>query len=137
MKKTNLLRAISSLVFLMGVTAGCLQIFSITDSFTRILFLVSMIYLLTGWLLFKGHLESGHSVLLFFIGYLYASIFFTIYVVFENWPMAEIFSWINPLWVGVLILLIIVYRKKIPYAGLIQFIIESFILLLFSIKILM
>lgn len=122
------------LVFTTGILLFALTlIFPDVRILKWLMIIISIIYLTAGWFLFKSYYPEGHPLLLFFIGYLYSSVFMAIAFVVIDLPLAKEFLSIGPLWAVCQIIMVIVFRKKIPKEGFIQFIIEGVILLLLTI----
>lgn len=94
---------------------------------------ISITWLLTGWYFLKDYFPEGHPFLLFFFGYLYASVFMTFTFVIASWPLARIFIIISPVWPLILVATVFAIREKLPKEGLIQFLIEAGIMIAFII----
>lgn len=134
MKQINYKSNIALLVFIIGIL---LSILTLLIPNTNILYLgtlvISLLYLVMGWYLFKGYFPEGHTLLLFLFGYLYSGVFIAATFYGAEWPLAKIFVNISPVWSVILFSLIFIFRRKMPKKGLIQFIIEAGVLLLLSI----
>ena len=95
-----------------------------------IVLVISGIYLLAGWYFFKGYFPGGSGFILFIFGYIYSSIITaSVFVSFE-WPFANSLVILTPFWLVLLLILLIVFWKKIPKEGLLKFLVESFLLLI-------
>jgi hypothetical protein len=130
MKKFTFKSIAPTIIFTAGIIATIFGILNPDDNFTDgFLLAISIGYLLGGWYYFKGYYPEGHPLLLFFIGYLYASIFMSFTFFIAQWPLAKLMISIVPVWVALLVLIIIAVRKKLPKEGLIQLLIEGGILL--------
>lgn len=135
MKKYYALSLVSTFLFLAGMIAsffGFLNQGSITLAYTLIF--VSLIYLLLGWFLFKGYHPDGHPLLLFPMGYLYASVFMAFALAAAGWPMAKTFIMIAIAWAAIQLVMVSVIRKKIPREGFVQFMIEAVLMLVMTIS---
>ena len=124
-------------VFAVGILSSILTlIIPETRILLWITFGVSVIYLFLGWYLLKAYYPGGNPLLLFLIGYLYASIFMASFFSAAEWSLAGIFVKLAPVWVVTQFVLLSILRKKIPQKGLIQFIIETGLLFILSILLL-
>lgn len=124
---------ISTFLFLTGIVAaffGSLNPGSKT--LYTVLLMVSTLYLITGWYIFKGYHPEGHPLLLFLMGYLYASVFMSFSFTTAVWPLAETFIIIAIAWAAIQLIMISVIRKKIPREGFIQFLIEGVLMLIMT-----
>jgi hypothetical protein len=137
MRKNSALTIMCTLIFLTGIIALLLGHFrpgSEIPGWT--LLAVAIIYLLSGWNLFKGYYPDGHPLLLFFMGYLYAAVFISFTFIVTGWPLATTMITIAPLWATLQILVAVAVRKKLPKDGFIQFLIEGGLMLVLSVFIL-
>jgi uncharacterized protein involved in response to NO len=134
MKKNSVLTVICTTIFLIGIIA---ILFSNRnpESMTPawILLAVSLVYLLSGWYLFRGYHPEGHPLLLFFTGYLYASVFIAFTFRSAGWPLAETFLYVAPVWAVAQLVITVMIRKKLSKEGLIQFLTEGGIMLILTI----
>jgi hypothetical protein len=134
MKKTSPLSVICTVIFLIGIIAAFLGNIN-TGNMIMIwtLMIVSVIYLFSGWYIFKGYHPDGHPILLFLMGYLYSAIFMAFAFVTAGWPMAKTFIVIAPVWAIIQIAMVTVIRKKLSRGNFIQFLIEGGIMIILSI----
>jgi hypothetical protein len=94
---------------------------------------ISIFFLVAGWYFFRGYYPEGHSLLLFLVGYLYASIFMAFTFVISEWPLAKLFITIAPVWLAGLFIVVFIIRKKLTKINFIQFLIEGGILLVLTV----
>ena len=134
MKQIDFKFNIALLVFVIGIILSFLTL--IIPGF-RILYLgifvISLLYLILGWHLFKGYFPEGNTILLFFFGYLYSGVFIATVFYGIRWPLTRIFVNISPVWAIILLALIFMVKNKMPKRCFIQLIIEASILLVLSI----
>lgn len=134
MEKLDFRFRIGVLIFFVSIISYILSQFFIEISlFKWIMFTFSITYLFTGWYFFKGYFPGGNIFLLIFLGYLYSSVFITWVISAFNWPMANIFIYTSFTWIAAIILLIFLFKSKMQKRGLVQFIIEAFILAMINI----
>jgi predicted neutral ceramidase superfamily lipid hydrolase len=134
MKKNSVLSVICTTVFLIGIIAVLLSNRnpgSMTPAW--ILLAVSLVYLLCGWYLFRGYNPEGHPLLLFFTGYIYASVFMAFTFKSAGWPLAGTMLYLAPVWAVTQLVITVMIRKKILKEGLIQFLTEGGIMLILTI----
>jgi hypothetical protein len=134
MKKKSVLTFICTTIFLIGIIAilfGYRNPGSMKPSW--ILLAVSLAYLVSGWYIFRGYNPEGHALLLFFTGYLYASVFMAFAFKAEEWPLAKTMLFAAPAWAIAQLVITILIRKKLSKEGLIQFLIEGGIMLVISV----
>jgi hypothetical protein len=137
MKKTNALSIVCTVIFLIGIVAAFLGFLNRENQLlTWSLLLVSIIYLISGWYIFKGYHKEGHPLLLFLMGYLYSSVFMSFTFVTADWPMAKTFIAIAIAWSLIQIIMVIAIRKKLTREGFVQFLIEGLLMLVMTIVIL-
>jgi hypothetical protein len=138
MKKISSLSVLCTLIFLIGIIASFLGVFNqgikIMEWTTLI---VSAIYLVSGWYLFKGYYPEGHPLLLFLMGYLYSSVFMALTFVTASWPLAKTFVAIAIAWAVTQLVMVTVIKKKLSREGFLQFMIEGSIMLIMSIAVLL
>jgi uncharacterized protein involved in response to NO len=134
MKKNSALTVICTTIFLIGIIAILLSNRN-PESMTPawILLAVSIVYLLSGWYLFRGYNPEGRPLLLFFTGYLYASVFITFTFRSAGWPLAGTFLYLAPVWAVAQLVITVMIRKKLSKEGLIQFLTEGGIMLILTI----
>jgi hypothetical protein len=134
MKKNSVLTFICTAIFLIGIIA---ILFSSRNPTALtpvwILFGVSLTYLLSGWYIFRGYNPEGHPLLLFFTGYIYASIFIAFGFKAAAWPLAGTMLFVSPVWAVALLVITMLIRKKLSKEGIIQFLTEGGILLILTI----
>ena len=136
MKKNSSLSVICTLLFLIGIVAAFFGFLNRETRFlTYILLFVSIIYLLSGWYIFKGYHPEGHPLLLFLFGYLYAGVFMSFTFISANWPLAKTFVAISIAWAVIQIVMTTVIRKKLTREGFTQFLIEGILMLVMTIAI--
>lgn len=136
MKKNTSLSVISTLLFLVGIIAaffGFLNQGNLPLSY--ILLGVSVIYLLSGWYIFKGYHPEGHPLLLFLMGYLYAGVFMAFTFETAVWPLANTFIAAAIAWAVIQIAMVNVIRKKLSREGFVQFLIEGILMLVMTLAI--
>jgi hypothetical protein len=124
--KNSFLGFIGAILFILGLITsvfGCyLPEYSI---FLWITLFITLIYLFSGWYLFKSYFPAGNPVLLFFMGYFYSGVFLAATFSIAKWPFAETMIKVAAsVWIIAQIVLIVIYRKKIPAKGLIHLIVE-------------
>jgi len=137
MKKTNTLSLICTVIFLIGIVAAFLGFLSRENQLlTWSLLFVSIVYLLSGWYIFKGYHPEGHPLLLFLMGYLYSSVFMAFTFITTNWPMAKGMVAISIAWALIQIVMVTTIRKKLTREGFLQLFIEGSIMLVMAIVIL-
>jgi hypothetical protein len=137
MKKTNALSVVCTLIFLIGIVAAFLGFLNRENQLlTTTLLVVSMVYFLSGWYIFKGYHHEGHPLLLFLMGYLYSSVFVSFAFVTAQWPLAKTFIAIAIAWSLIQTVMVITIRKKLTREGFVQFLIEGFLMLTMTITIL-
>jgi len=137
MKKVNPLSLICTVIFLIGIVAAFFGFLNRENQLLAYsLLVVSIIYLISGWYIFKGYHQEGHPLLLFLIGYLYSSVFMSFTLVTADWPMAKTFVTIAIAWSLIQTVMVITIRKKLTREGFIQFLIEGFLMLTMTIVIL-
>jgi hypothetical protein len=134
MKIKKILSVVCTLLFLAGIVS---TLFGYMNPDVRIftwsLLAVSIIYLFTGLLLFRGYYPEGHPLNHFFIGYLYSGVFIAFTFFIAGWPLAKMLISFCPVWMAVLFTIIMINQRKISKEGFIQFIIEGSIMLLLAI----
>jgi hypothetical protein len=134
MKKNPVLAIICTTIFLIGIIAILLSSRNPNSTIpSRVLLAVSLVYLISGWYIFRGYHPEGHSLLLFFIGFLYASVFMAFTFKAAAWPLAGTFLYMAPVWAIGQLVLTVVIRKKLSKEGLIQFLTEGGIMLILTI----
>jgi len=137
MKKTNTLSLICTVIFLIGIVAAFLGFLNRENQLlTWSLLFVSIVYLLSGWYIFKGYHPEGHPLLLFLMGYLYSSVFMAFTFITTNWPMAKGMVAISIAWALIQIVMVTTIRKKLTREGFLQLFIEGSIMLVMAIVIL-
>jgi hypothetical protein len=137
MKKPIALSLVCTVIFLIGIVAAFLGFLNGGNQLlTWSLLFVSIIYLLSGWYIFKGYHPAGHPLLLFLMGYLYASVFMAFTFVTAEWPMAKGMVAVSLAWALIQIVMVTTIRKKLTREGFLQLIIEGCLMLVMSIVIL-
>ena len=134
MKKNSVFTFICTTVFLIGIIAILLSSRnpgSVISS--RVLLVVSLAYLFSGWYIFKGYHPEGAPILLFLFGFLYASVFMAFTFRAAAWPLAGTFLYLAPIWAAGQLVLTVAIRKKLSKEGLIQFLTEGGIMLILTI----
>ncbi len=128
---------IATLIFLAGILASIFGHLNPGNMpLVWITLAVTIIYLFSGWHIFKGYFPAAHPFLLFLTGYLYAGVFISFSFHIANWPLSKTLLTISPIWSLAVIAIAIIFRKKMPKEGLIQFLIEAIIMLTLTILIL-
>jgi hypothetical protein len=134
MKKNSVLTFISTVIFLIGIIAILLSSRNPGSLMPAwILLAVSLAYLVSGWYIFRGYNPEGSTVLLFFTGYLYASVFMAFTFKAAGWPLARTFFFVAPAFSIAHMVITVLIRKKLSKEGLIQFLTEGGIMLVLSI----
>jgi hypothetical protein len=129
MKIYSLRSLAPTIIFTAGIIAAIAGILNPENKFTDgFLLAISIGYLLGGWYYFKGYYPEGHSLLLFFIGYLYSSVFISFTFFIAQWPLAKLMISIIPVWVIFLLLILVAVRKKMSKEGFLQFLIEALVM---------
>jgi len=137
MKKTNPLSLICTVIFLIGIVAAFLGLLNRENQLlTYSLLVVSIVYLISGWYIFKGYHNEGHPLLLFLMGYLYSSVFMSFTFITANWPMAKGMIAVSLVWALIQIVMVTTIRKKLTREGFLQLIIEGSLMLVMAIAIL-
>ncbi len=137
MKKTNALSIVCTVIFLIGIVAALLGFLNRENQLlTYSLLFVSIVYLLSGWYIFKGYHPEGHPLLLFLMGYLYSSVFMAFTFITANWPMAKGMVAVSLAWALIQIVMVTTIRKKLTREGFLQLIIEGSLMLVMAIAIL-
>lgn len=95
--------------------------------------LSSLIYLVLGWLIFRGYYPKGEPVLMVLSGYFYSGILIGSVFTAADWPLAGNMTWVSFLWIAGQFIIVISKRSKMPKEGFIQFLIEAGLLLILSI----
>jgi hypothetical protein len=135
--KHKSLSVISTILFLIGIIASFFGFQNQGNQpLSYILLGVSIIYLLSGWFIFKGNHPEGHSLLLFLMGYLYASVFMAFAFVTAGWPLANTFIFVAIAWAVIQIVMVTVIKKKLSRDRFIQFLIEGTLMLVMTLAIL-
>ena len=137
MKKNTTLSVICTVLFMIGIVAaffGFLNQGNPVLSYTLVI--ISMLYLILGWYIFKGYHPEGHPLLLFLMGYLYAGVFMSFAFASAEWPMANTFIAISIAWSLIQIVMAVTIRKKLTREEFIQFLIEGCLMLVMTIAIL-
>lgn len=120
-----------TLIFAIGIVASFIGYFKPGSQFLGgFLIVIPITYLIAGWYFFKGYHPEGRTLLLFIMGYLYSSIFVAFTLAAAEWPMAKTFLSIAPVWVTAQLVIVIMIRKKLTRESLVQFLIESGLMLL-------
>ena len=134
MKQINLKFNIALLVFVIGIILSSLTLLIPGSKILYMgIFVISLLYFVLGWYLFKGYFPEGNTLLLFFFGYLYSGVFIATVFYGAAWPLTRIFVNISLVWAIVLLSLIFIVKNKMPKRGFFQLIIEASILLVLSI----
>jgi hypothetical protein len=134
MKKNPVLAIICTTIFLIGIIAILLSSRNPGSSIpSHVILAVSLVYLISGWFIFRGYHPEGHPILLFLIGFLYASVFMAFTFKTAVWPLAGTMLFLAPVWAIGLIVLTVMIRKKLSKEGLIQFLTEGGIMLILTI----
>lgn len=130
MKKNTSLSVICTILFLTGIIAA---FFGFQNQgnlpLSYILLCVSILYLLSGWYIFKGYHPEGHPLLLFLMGYLYAGVFMAFTFVTAGWQLANTFILVAIAWAVIQIVMVSVIKKKLSGEGFMQFLIEGILML--------
>jgi hypothetical protein len=134
MKESSKLSLQCTFVVAIGIVASFFGYFFPGSQFLGgFLIAISLFFLVAGWYFFRGYYPEGHPLLLFFIGYLYASLLMTFTFVISEWPMAKMMITVAPIWSIALYVTIFIIRKKISKTNFIQFLIEAVFLLILTI----
>jgi hypothetical protein len=135
--KKNALSLICTLIFLIGIIAAFFGFQNQGAPLLKFtLIVVSLLYLFSGWYILKGYHPEGHPLLLFLMGYLYASVFISFAFAAASWPMAKTLIIIAIAWALIQIIMVTVIRKKLSKEGFVQFLIEGIIMLVMTIAVL-
>lgn len=131
MKSNKVLLSLCTILFLAGIISA---FFGFSDQGNRILtcllLIVSVIYLISGWYIFRGYHPEGHPLLLFIMGYLYAGVFMAFTLASAAWPLAKTFLFIAIAWVVVQTIMVLAIRQKLSLSSLAQFLIEAGLMLI-------
>jgi hypothetical protein len=134
MKKKSILSFICTIIFLIGIIAILLSKRNPGSAIpSLVLLIVSQIYLVSGWYIFRGYNPEGDTILLFFTGFIYASVFMAFTFKAAAWPMAGTMLYLAPAWAIALLIITVLNRKKLSKEGVIQFLTEGGIMLILSI----
>jgi hypothetical protein len=134
MKKKSILSFICTIIFLVGIIAILLSKRNPGSAIpSLVLLIVSQIYLVSGWYIFRGYNPEGDTILLFFTGFIYASVFMAFTFKAAAWPMAGTMLYLAPAWAIALLIITVLIRKKLSKEGVIQFLTEGGIMLILSI----
>jgi hypothetical protein len=134
MEKISLRFSIGIIIFSLSVLISILAIFlPESEILIKGTLIITLVYLVLGWLIFKGYYPEGNPLLLFLMGYLYSGIFIGVVFYLTDWPLNETIITITPFWVAFQLLIAYSIRKKIRRRVWVQFFIESLILMSLSI----
>jgi hypothetical protein len=134
MKKKSVLTFICTTIFLIGIIAILLSSRNPGSMAPAwILLAVSFAYLISGWFIFRGYNPEGTALLLFFTGYLYASVFIAFAFKAAEWPLSKTMLFAAPAWAVAQLVITLLIRKKLSKEGLIQFLTEGGIMLILSV----
>ncbi|MCX6332989.1 MAG: hypothetical protein NT092_01630 [Bacteroidia bacterium] len=137
MKKNNALSLICTILFLIGIVAAFFGFLNQGNMLLKYsLLIVSIVYLLSGWYIFKGYHPEGHPLLLFLMGYLYSSVFMSFAFAAAGWPLAKSLIAVAIAWAAIQIIMVTVIRKKLSREGFIQLLIEGCLMLVMAIAVL-
>lgn len=138
MKNKKALSIICTLLFLTGIVAAFFGFLNQGNKlFTYLLLFVTIIYLVLGWFIFRGYYPDGHPLLLFLMGYLYASVFISFTLTTAAWPMSNTFLVIAIAWVLIQAAMVTAVKKKLNPAAFTQFLIEALLMLIMIIAMLL
>ena len=130
MKKYSPLTIASTLVFLAGVVALIFGRALTNHSIPGyILLSISVVYLFSGWYIFRGYYPEGHPLVLLLYSYIYASVFMSFAMIVFVWPLSRTIICVAPLWALLHLLVTYAIRKGIPREGFIQFLVEGSLML--------
>jgi hypothetical protein len=131
MKQINQKFNVGIILFIIAILlAGLNFIIPSTKILIWALLLISLVYLLFGWYIFKSYYPEGNKLLLFLMGYLYSGVFIAAVFSASSWPMAKTFISLALVWAIIQLLIIIFSRQKIDRKVFIQLIIEAILLLI-------
>jgi|LSQX01.3.fsa_nt_gb hypothetical protein len=134
MKQINQKFNVGIILFIIAILlAGLNFIIPSTKILIWALLLISLVYLLFGWYIFKSYYPEGNKLLLFLMGYLYSGVFIAAVFSASSWPMAKTFISLALVWAIIQLLIIIFSRQKIDRKVFIQLIIEAILLLIVAI----
>jgi len=134
MKQINQKFNVGIILFIIAILlAGLNFIIPSTKILIWALLLISLVYLLFGWYIFKSYYPEGNTLLLFLMGYLYSGVFIAAVFSASSWPMAKTFISLALVWAIIQLLIIIFSRQKIDRKVFIQLIIEAILLLIVAI----
>jgi hypothetical protein len=137
MKKNTTLSVICTLIFLIGIVTSFFGFLNQGNQLLKyLLLIVSIVYLLSGWYIFKGYHPEGHPLLLFLVGYLYSGVFMAFTFATAGWPLAETFVAIAIAWAVIQIAMITVIRKRLAKEKFVQFLIEGGLMIAMTITVL-
>ncbi|MBN2633532.1 MAG: hypothetical protein JXR66_08255 [Bacteroidales bacterium] len=138
MKNQKTLSIICTLLFLTGIVAAFFGFLNQGNRlFTYLLLLVTVIYLILGWYIFRGYYPDGHPLLLFLMGYLYASVVMSWTFTSAGWPLSNTFLWVGVAWVLIQSAMVTAVKKKLSPAAFTQFLIEALLMLIMTIAMLL
>ncbi|HEX2970329.1 MAG TPA: hypothetical protein VHO46_14620 [Bacteroidales bacterium] len=95
---------------------------------TRITFLCSIVYLLTGWFNFRRYFPSGNIFILFLVGFFYSSVLMAAVFCAASWPLSNVFAYLSLFWAAAALLLAFVQKKLMNREVFTQFLIEGLML---------
>jgi len=134
MKQINQKFNVGIILFIIAILlAGLNFIIPSTKILIWALLLISLVYLLFGWYIFKSYYPEGNKLLLFLMGYLYSGVFIAAVFSASSWPMAKTFISLALVWAIIQLLIIIFSRQKIDRKVFIQLITEAILLLIVAI----
>jgi len=118
------------LIFTIGfLSAATGQFYPEFKILIRLAFIFSLIYLFLGWYIFRSYFPGGNPLLLFVMGFFYSGIFLASVFHASGWPLASTFVCFTPVWIIAQISLVLSQRKKLSRESVIQFMIESGLLM--------
>jgi hypothetical protein len=121
-------------LFTIGITSAALsQLHPEVKFLIWIVFSIALIYLLSGWYLFKAYYPGGHPIILFGMGYFYAGVFIGSVFAATRWPFAETMMAISVFWAVAQTAVVIILRKKMPTKNFFQFLLEASLMLALTI----
>jgi hypothetical protein len=96
-------------------------------------FLISMVYLFSGWYIFKAFYPDGHPLMLFIMGYLYSGVFIGAVFSATGWPMSDILIFFSLIWAVAQGVIVWTTRRKIPDKFVIHLEVEACLLIILSV----
>jgi hypothetical protein len=130
MKKIFTKSTFTTLIFTIAILSSFLSnYFPDFKSFMWIIMTISFLYFFLGWWFFKAYYPEGKPIILFLMGYFYSSLFMAQTFCTADWPFTKTILAVSFFWISGQLITLLILRKKIPFRGFIQFMIEAAFLL--------